>query len=104
MYIPKKVNILGEFYRLIPKKNLSQDLSDDIGPIGALTDGANRDIFFDPKINNADLMQSLIHEIKHGHQWESGIFQVMERGIREVDAETTAKMLCNIFNITFKTK
>lgn len=50
----------------------------------------------------SDLIHTLVHELKHALQWESGLSQNLDHQTMEMDAQATASMITSLFNLTFK--
>lgn len=99
MKLPKKINVLGTDYKIHQTSDVSLFHPDRA--TGGLSDVEGKNIFIDPGLSRKDFWMTFLHELKHAHQYESGLFQAMSEDIMEVDAETTARMLFNLFHLRF---
>lgn len=101
MKLPKTVTVAGVTYTV----EVEKDLGETHGLSGYCDRHKKKIVvsgeLLQPK-RKKDLLHTLIHEIKHAHQYEFGITQAIPSALEEVDAETTATLFCSIFDIRFK--
>jgi hypothetical protein len=98
--VPKIIDVLGVKYKVIVTEKVNAYHPDR--STGALFDSTNKIIYLEPKTKPSEFWMNFLHELKHAHQWESGLFQAMSDDAMEVDAETTARMLTTLFHLRFK--
>jgi len=99
IYIPKKINVMGQDYKIIANKNLIETL----GRYGQC-DFKNKEITYDSSLTAVELLHTLIHEIDHALKAETGTYQAVNSDVLEMCAENTATLFTRLFNISFKKK
>ncbi len=99
MNIPQTIDIAGVTYQMIADDTIMSE-SGFLGVANCIDKTIT--IAFAAHTNELQLMHTLLHEIKHVQQYEYGLSQALERGILEVDAETTSTCLLKIFDLQFK--
>lgn len=62
----------------------------------------DRILALDSKLEGQELLETILHEIMHGHQFASGLFEVLERQALEMHTEGLTQFLLSIFDIKFK--
>lgn len=91
--IPKSVNILGHDY--------SVSFVDQMKMMGL---HKGECIYPDRKINISNSVKSnkewawtyFLHELKHGHQFESGMMQILDTQAAELDADSFASLIVSL--------
>lgn len=94
MRTPKWVPVLNYPYH-IKYFETPQDLDGACCPKSRL-------IYLDKRIKDQLLDETLLHEIIHAWQFESGISEVTSEEILEVSCAQLSKFLLSIFSIEFK--
>lgn len=97
MKIPRKIQVLNCVYLVKRKKNFSKETGYD-----GLCDGNEKVILVDADLKGEDLIRTLFHEIFHAHQVESGLNEILDHQAKEMAAETSAAMICDILYVKFK--
>ena len=59
-------------------------------------------ILIEKNLDEKTLVETLLHEIFHACQYETGMYQGCSEQLLEIDAESKARMLAQIFSLKFK--
>jgi len=90
MKLPKSVQILNSTYKIKLDKSVR-----DRNRCGEC-DLFDKEISLDPDLKGNSLAQTLMHEIIHAYQFESGIMQFMEIQACEMMAESLANLILSL--------
>lgn len=96
--VPKKVNVLGHDYRVVW-----------VSPEAIKTPGAAAEMEWPARIIRIDRLYRskrnakvawlyLMHEIKHAHQFESGMYQLLDKQALELDADGFSSFISSLKN------
>jgi len=96
MKLPKYIKIKGQKYKIIYNKNLSKE------SIYGDTDMDYKIIRICNSLEGEKLLTTLIHEIGHAIQFETGISQAISVGLQEIICENFSTVFNDIFKIRFK--
>lgn len=96
MKLPKRINISGHFYSI---KRVKPDAIP--GAVG-VCQWPERQILLSTEIDGQMLFTTLLHEIRHAWQFESGFTQILHPQSLEVDADSFASLITSIFTVKFK--
>ena len=67
-----------------------------------LCDSKDRVISLADGYSPDETLHTLLHEIKHAHQHESGLSQLISNDVMEMDAQGFASLVSGLFEIKFK--
>lgn len=99
MKLPKSVNVCGYQYSIKTVK--PSELPD--GVIG-LCNGTKKTILLSKEMKGELLVRTVLHEIRHAYQFESGSSQILTGQAMEIDAEGFAALVYSIFDVKFKAR
>jgi hypothetical protein len=88
-------NIMGETYRLIDPKDLPEQALGE-------ADLTNKTIKIREDLSSKEWLETLLHELIHAKDYESGLHQTLDRTGLEVNADTTAKVILANFDLKLK--
>lgn len=91
----RSFNVMGVTYRMIDPKGMGEDKMGEVN----LTDKLIR---IREGLSPYEYLETLLHELIHAKDYESGLYQTFDRTAIEVNAETTAKMILANFDLKFK--
>lgn len=91
---------MGQEYKIVAHPTLEADHK-CIGRCGGPDNVIEYDVPHHKKYPH-QLLHTLLHELKHAQQRQSGLSQVISLAVEEVDAETTANMLTQLFDMKLK--
>lgn len=98
MKIPKRLNIHGHWYSIRIVKQDSMHLPGQCGSC----EYPKREILLSAESDKEMMMLTLLHEIRHAFQFESGLSQVLGTQAMEMDADGFVSLVTSLFDIKFK--
>lgn len=87
--LPKSVNICGHVFPIKQVRELSKNVAAEFDPVAE-----EIRIAVDQPIK--EKWRSLLHEIRHAHQYEMGLMQVLHAQALEIDCDSFASLILSL--------